>query len=518
MAKDKSDLVFDQIVGRIEPLTRFNRNSLKRNTPNVRVTTGKASWRFNAHMSNNKEEHTGRLRYGPTKCDSPEKLDSTAVQAYKKAYEELPERIRSWVASNERADNKLEPSNCFNGPKVFGHEYVCPNCLGVGSTKCPKCDTGYNICPECRGARTFQCSRCKRLIFSGNKGEEKCPKCGGKGVKNGQRCSYCKNGKIACTKCKGRLTVDCGKCHAAGQIRCPDKCEPLGRVPCRHCDQTGYHHILRIIECTVSHHWHVDLKDEVGEVRGQLNTDLFSLREIADVTQLPPVAKDDSVVREYDIESVITEMSVDVSEKKIELIGYGSKSKIFDFKNIVSILLQDDLSALERGVGEFPLRPWGERNKLFAVTRQFLESEVNIDIDNARYLTEHIVDRNYVDRAKNSIRASLQNLLAANCGLALFLGILAPTLVVLIGRFTGLGETVGGWIFLIAVTVGIVLWVLMERRAVNRVSLELHKDKPEKIADLLGKYYILWKFRGVVLTSSMALLGLAALILNLIMV
>jgi hypothetical protein len=240
------------------------------------------------------------------------------------------------------------------------------------------------------------------------------------------------------------------------------------------------------------------------------------LREIADVTQLTPVAAADSLVREYHIQCVITEMSVDVSASKIKVIGYGTKGKIFDFKNVVSVLLQDDLSALERGVGEFPLRPWGQRNRLFAVTRQFLESEVNINIDNPKYLKEHIVDRNYIDRAKINIQASLKNLLAADCGLALLLGIFAPALIVFIGSLAGLVEMVGGWIFFIALIAGGVSWSLLERRAVNRISLELHKGKPGKITALLGKYYILWKFRGVALAGSLAVLGAAVLILNLI--
>lgn len=500
------ELALNQIIGKIEPLTRFDRSSLKQERSLPRVITGKAFWRFTPSISNHRENHTNRLPYRATAFNSLEELDEAAQQTHKSAYDELPQRIQSWLRINEQTDRELEPSHCFDGPKIFGYEYRCSTCLGEGWVKCPKCKNGYNDCVPCKTIGHFDCKNCES--FWGNvKGMVKCTSCNGKGKKDGQRCQNCQGkGKIECPKCHGRKIIECKPCGGRGKIPC-STCGTTDRVTCSPCDGTGYFHNLRTIECTVNPYWKVDLKDEKLEVVQQLvNRDLSSLRTLASVSQMPPTVQDNIVGREYNFECRITEIVLNIAGTKKEVIGYGDKAKIYDFKNIVSVLLNDDLVTLKRAVAETPPRLWGKPTKLFTATKQFLESEVNIDIDNSTFLTQKIIDKSYIEQVKHSVPDALKRLYAANIGLAFLVTALVPILLFLISYFTGLQEIIGYGVLVAPAIAAIISWILLERRTRDYLTVMFNDSKRKKVDELLKKYYILWKFRGLALVLTLVIL------------
>lgn len=505
-------LALTQVVDRIEPLTRFDKTSLKQESGNVRVATGRAFWRFNAVISNEREEHTDRLPHRATRIDSSGQLDEVAQQTVRSANDALPHRIQTWLQSNAGTDRKLTSSDCFDGPKVFGHEYKHSDCGGDGWVKCGGCTNGYNDCNPCDKTGRVSCSNCRSLLW-GNSGKEKCRGCRGSRKKDGHTCPSCNGrGEVTCGVCHGAKTLVCSKCAGAGRLR-HSACDATGRLTCGPCKGTGYFHILRTVACTVHDHFRVDLKDAKSEVVGRLiKRDLVGLRSLASVTQKPPTVQVNIVEREYQFECVITEIGLHVAEKKLELIGFGGKAQIFDFKGIVPTLLAADLTMLEQAVAKTPLRLWGSPTELLEATSQFLDSPVNIRIDDPELLSDRIVDRTYVQRVKALLPAALGRITSANLGLAFLLTALATAVVFLICHFAGAREISGNWMFIAPILAAVTAWVLLERRTHQRLRTILNDQSGEKVDAPLRKYYILWKARGLALILTSILLGTLAVL------
>lgn len=506
------DLAFTQVVKRIEPLTRFDRTSLKQESDRVRVTTGKALWRFAPTISNNREEKPGRLPYHVTRVDASGKLDEVAQHTLGNAYDALPRRIQAWLQVNAATDRKLEPSVCFDGPQIFGYEYKCRDCLGDGWVRCGNCTNGYNDCSRCEKKGYVGCSNCRSIIW-GSTGTEKCKGCGGSGKKNGIVCGSCNGrGKVTCRTCGGAKTLTCSKCRGAGTIPC-SACGATGRLTCKPCQGTGHFHILRTVACVVHDHFRVNMSDAKSEVVEQLiNRDLSDLRKLANVTQKQPMLQNNIVEREYQIECVITEIGLQVAGKKLELIGFGGRAEIFDFKRIVPSLLGGDLIMLDQAVAKTPLRLWGNPTELLTATKQFLDSEVNIRIDDQTLLRDGIIDRAYVERVKTLLPAALGRIIYTNLGLAFLVTVLLPTLLFLICHFTGIHEMIGSWVFVAPAAAAVTSWVLLERRMRNRLRMMLNDRSGHKVDVPLRKYLILWKARAVVLALTGILLLTAALL------
>ncbi|MCD9185578.1 MAG: hypothetical protein LUM44_04040 [Pyrinomonadaceae bacterium] len=503
------ELAFDQIIKKIEPLTRFDKTSLKRESDNRRITTGKAFRQFTSWVYNDRKASEGRMPYGTKAYESETKLNEVAEETLKKAQEELPGRIQTWLNRNERNDRELSPSDCFDGPQTFGYEYRCSNCLGEGWIKCPACVNGYNDCSACNKKGRFDCRNCES--FWGNaKGKVKCPSCGGNGKNNDQRCGQCGgSGKIDCPKCHGSKFIECKTCNGRTVIPCKT-CGTTDRITCDPCKGKGYFYILRKIECSVNSEWSVSLKDTKQEVTQQLiKRDLVSLRELATVTQLPPTIKNTVVKREYGIECIITEIVLEIAGEKIEIIGFGPKAKIFDFQGVVPILLREDLHTLRKAVADTPISLWKKPIKLVTATKQFLESEVNINIDNNTYLTQKIIDSQYLNQVKSLLPEALKKIFAGNAGVALTVTALLPALIFLAGKFTGLMSMIGYWLLIPAIIAGITSAILFENKIRKDITEVFNDHRYQKVNRLLEKYHILWQARGVTAVAAIILLLIA---------
>ena len=519
----ESQLALDQVVRRIEPLTRFSRESLILESENVRATTGKATWTFRIDISNDKESGKGRLPSRATALDSDQKLDETAQQTQKAAYNELPKRIQTWLSTNAQTDKELDSGACFNGPRFYGYEQRCSNCAGEGWLPCPNslCRGGKVTCPTCDGKGNYDCPKCKGLIVGsllglGSSGKITCKGCGGSRKKNGNTCPTCNGqGKVTCPKCGGAKKLRCGKCAGQGTLVC-SACNGAGRVPCLICDKTGFLHSVRTIACTVTPNWRVVLKDPRSEVVRELSKrSLSELRSLASVTQLPPKTEGYYVEREYDFECIITEIGVKASGSTLAIVGYGGKARIFDFKRIATILLADDLTSLQQAVADTRTRLWGKPARLLTATRQFLQSEVNVDIDNPTFLQEKIIDANYIQQVKQSLPKALQKLFASQIGLAFLVTAIAPALIFVVSHFTGLHGQIGNWAFVAPAVAAILSWVLLEMRSRTRMASMFQDANEEYVDGLLKKYRILWKARALGLVSAAVPLTIAGIALPL---
>jgi hypothetical protein len=512
-------LAFNQVVKRIEPLTRLGTDTLKPESDLVRMANGKAFWRFTPRISSNREEHTDRLPRYVTRVDSSSELDDITQQTVRDAYEALPGRIESWLRLNSGTDRKLEPSHCFDGPQIFGSEHKCVPCLAAGWIKCDGCQNGYNDCSDCSNKGHVPCSRCHSFIW-GSTGQEDCRGCGASGKKNGNICPTC-NGrkKVTCTGCGGVKTVKCKKCKGEGRLP-HQMCKATGRLTCQPCQGTGYLHAICTVSCVVEADFRVALADPKSEVVSQLtHRDLDGLRRLASVTQRAPVVSGHVVERQYDVECIITELGLQVGLEKLELIGYGGRADIFDFKRIVPVILDADLAALDQAVSQTSYRLWGHPEELVTTTARFLESEVNVRIDDEMLLSDGIVDAQYVERVKTLLPAALGKIISANLGLSLLVTALLSVAVFLICHFSHLRTEMGGWVFVPPAVAAIISWMLFERRLRGRLGALLfgadrgeNEEADEKLERLLGQYYLLWKARGFALLVVTALLMLTALL------
>ena len=510
------ELAFNQIVNQVEPLTRFDKTIFKQESGFVRSAAGKAFWRYSPAISNNREERTGRLPYHATRVAGSAELEDTARKTLESAYEALPRRIQSWLRVNECTDRRLEASDCFEGPKTFGYDYKCPDCGGDGWLKCSNCTDGYNPCAKCDKKGHFDCSNCRNFWGNSSTGEVKCNYCGGKGKQSGQKCQHCRGGKITCSKCNGHKIIECRPCSGKGYIRCKT-CEGKGRVACLRCDETGYLQVLRTISCAVRDHFGVDLKDSKQEVVTQLTgRGLSELRMLANVTQRPPAVRDNVVEREYDVECVITEIVVQAAGTKLDMIGFGGKAQIFDFNKIVPIILDADLLKLDEAVAKTPYRLWGTPAELIAATSLFLDSEVNIRIDDEALLRDGTVDGNYVSCVKTLIPAALGRIISAKLWLPLLVTALVPVTIYLISYFTGLRDEAGNWLLLPPLIAAVASWALLERRMCEHLRSVLNDDSGRKVDPSLDKYYLLWKARGLTLTLTVILLAATMLAVSLL--
>lgn len=510
------ELARDQIIGKIEPITRFNRDSFEPESRPIRLSTGKAFWQFVPDIFIKKEEQAGRLPSRVTKTDNLEKLEEVAGQALKSAKEALPGRIEAWLRINERTDRTLEASNCFDGPKIFGYDFECKNCDARGWVPCDLyCQHGSITCDErtCTNGQK-PCSICN------GKGEIKCNGCHGKGKdSSGTVCRTCNGQKtLPCVK-----NVRCERCNGTGMITC-QRCHGTTRIDCPRCEALRYLHTHRIVECTVEDRkFEIDTKSiepkgEKSEIIQQLQgRNLVELRELATVTQMPPIVQNNIVKREYKYECLITEVTVPAAGEKLDIIGFGDKAHIFNYKFIGSVLLDADLKTLNQTVANTPYRLWGNSTELLDAARRFLESEVNITIDNPKWRSDSIITASYIEQAKTLIHSALEKLYFAKIGIAIIIAALFPIVVFLVRYFRGTElvsiDSAIGLIIILSIA-----WILLERRT-HRVLVEAFDEKlsekkklGEKLKNLIQSHPVRWKARGIALTLVIILILIAAIL------
>jgi hypothetical protein len=198
------------------------------------------------------------------------------------------------------------------------------------------------------------------------------------------------------------------------------------------------------VTCTVEPHWSVQFKDARSEVVSELSRrNLVALRSLATVAQLTPETGPSHVKRQYDFECIITEIVLKVADDTVTLVGYGNKAHIFDFKGIVGLLLNEDLNSLQIAVSNTQICLWGNPEELLKVTKQFLESEVNLDINNPEFLRDRIIDEHYIQQVNTWLPKGLWRLFAPQAGLAFLVTAIVPTLILLLSHFTGVRAEIG---------------------------------------------------------------------------
>ncbi len=161
-------------------------------------------------------------------------------------------------------------------------------------------------------------------------------------------------------------------------------CGGTGSQRCRDCEATGWRHELRTVRCRVEPGFSVDFQDSDAEVAQRYRScDLPTLTTLAGVSQTSVQIDNSTFERLYQWESQITRLRIDALGETVTLTGFGAEARVFNFQNLVEILLRADLRLLQEAVAA--TRPWSFQAPaaLLAAVKHCLLSEANAMIGEA---------------------------------------------------------------------------------------------------------------------------------------
>ncbi|MEO8479057.1 MAG: hypothetical protein ABI542_05430 [Gemmatimonadota bacterium] len=450
-AASRIDLVFNQVVARIEPVTRFGQATLTRLHGAERSSRAVARWSSDIALTTERKAGTGALPAGVVVA-ARASLDGDVEHAIAAGWAAMPERIDRWLAAHGHEILELAPSDCYAGPAAFGHQFACDgrggqgkvtcgDCRGAGAYTCTVCGGGGEArCTSCSGHGTNACSGCgggmrmvqrsRQVLNSSNNyqtehysAQEICASCGG-------------GGRHACSICGGSGLRSCSQCHASGRERC-SQCAGAGAVRCTKCAGSGQRHEIERVICTVAHKFEVVSADPSSVVGDRLATlSLAELTALGTVTVHPPARQPNNLERRYSVDVDIAELTVRVAGREIALTGFGREALVHDFQNLIVLLLEDDLhqltSALSTGSGVSPVQPAALRNAV----AQCLESEANIYVAAAKaqdpeYLT-HLVQKQFAGAMSTEYALGLHVAIRAAVGRLYTSAMLVPGVVVVL--------------------------------------------------------------------------------------
>ncbi len=450
-----ADLLLQRVIALVEPLTRFDRSSLSRGPERSHAVEGNATWNFVPEFHIERVEGAGGLPGGVNTFSAPGQAEGAAQTARGTAQARLPQKLGGWADAAGSDNSALRASDCFDGPQTFGAGIPCASCSGQGRTRCVGCGgRGRSRCLSCSGSRKANCRKC------GGSGTEACGTCGGMGrqtqyvtkqVWDGfnnryvsqsatetTNCSACLGrGTRTCFTCSGARTVTCWGCGGAGDVHC-GQCGASGYVNCSSCGATGTRHRYWKVWCSVSSTFGTNVADENPEIVSRLRScSLDQLRGIATVRQGETSASSTSARRNYSFSCQVCEMIIEVGENRaVRLVGYGDDAKVFDYKNIVEVLLEEDLKRLEQAVKQSSRISVRPERALVEAVQLCLLSEANAQIgegpDGAQRLKAlgGLTD-DYAQRITGALRTAFRRLYFGHIAQGAALAIFVPSLLFL---------------------------------------------------------------------------------------
>ena len=535
--KTTGDLLHEQVIRLIEPLTRFDRSSLVRAAEQTSVAEGTASWWYFVHLEVEGKSGGGSLPSGVRAHSSAGAARQAAEAAKSSAHAALEARLQRWSEENADDDSGLSASDCLDGSLDFGHAHSCGDCNGAGKNRCRACGgQGRSQCTGCGGRGSSTCGAC-----SGS-GTDRCGACGGMGSKQEyvtkavwdgynnryvsqsqtetRNCAMCMgSGRRTCSGCNGSRTKTCYSCGGQGQVNC-GPCSATGSVSCSSCAATGTKHQRWRLSCRITNRFEVKLQHANAEVMARLSSSsLDGLRRVAIVRQVEPKVFDDVVGRKYTFTCHICEMVIEAGEKGVTLAGYGGSATVYNFKNIVGLLLEGDLAALQQALertSKFSLRP---QAPLVDALRECLLSEANAQLGEGGEEAQRLksmggLSEDYATRLTEALRKAFRRLYFGEIALGAIIAALIPVLsgmtAIRLGFTTGrsLTAVVLPWV------AGVAVYALMEFMARKRINDGFGEVFGKKRIDaILRGQKVLKRWR--IATALMALLPFAPIGKNL---
>ncbi|MCB1019785.1 MAG: hypothetical protein H6509_14130 [Bryobacterales bacterium] len=531
--KSPADLLYEQVIQLIEPLTRFDRTSLKRESDHETQAGGEASRWYSPSFNVAPHSGGGQLPSGIQSFPSAGSAEQAASSARAAATKALPDRLRKWAERHAGDDSALTAGDCYDGSVTYGAQARCHSCGGQGKTTCGNCSgQGRTICSMCSGRGQTSCSGC------GGSGQQRCGSCGGAGrmqryvtktVWDGyanryhshsetvmENCNMCgSSGRRQCGQCYGRGKQNCHSCANSGKVTC-NRCGGSGSVSCSTCGASGWTHKTYKLGCSVQSRFEVDARHARPEVVARLKAfSLEHLSSLGPVEQQEPDVRANALRRRYRFTCRITELTLDTQGSAIQLVGFGERAYVFDFKNIVGVLLEQDLQTLETTVQQAPTFGVGPDEELVDAIRQCLESEANQQLGEGGPAAEKLkttgtLSEDYAGRLTAGLRSGFRKLYLGESGLGAALAATLPAAALAAIALAGWrGKTSGPfWIALLASFLLYTGAEIFARSRVNRL-FRAHMES-KRMRSLLRGLGVMKKVRLTTAAVSLLLL-LAAL-------
>jgi hypothetical protein len=424
-----SNLILDQVVALIEPLTRFDRSSVRLRDESERTLACTGLWTSSIAISSSVSDGTGKLPSGVRDAGSQSGMERAIEETVAAQRSNVAQRIQGWCdrqAQSPPATHKpLISSDCISGITRIGYTRKCTSCEGRGKTTCSQCSgNGKVTCSYCQHTGRIKCSHCHGT------GKTSCPHCHGSRTMSRQeaikvfnsatnqyttryeilteRCSYCPYGDPPCVACHGG-TIVCGNCNGAGKVTC-NSCHGDGEQTCASCKGTGTLHRIAATDCQVTNTFIIqsnDLNDEDHQIAAGWDFETFC--QLADATSNVPDITASQLRRTYPATLSRTQARIECAGQDLLLSGYGTEARVFDFKGIVGHLLTQDLeqlhSTLALPLGFLPFRNQGPLRTALVT---MLQSELNQQIANPQQRAALVANRTVTEEHAATIASSLR--------------------------------------------------------------------------------------------------------------
>ena len=419
--------IIRQIADRVESLSRFDRSNISASS--AETIDVPVACELRNVVSFNRVDHAGygALPDGTVAMPNPAALDSYIQNLRITAEQELSGRLTRWVADHSvPPEPPLVANDCYDESAPAGYIYTCGGCRGKGEISCGTCGgQGEMRCPRCPGSGKNECSGCRgagynirerpiqrqeriniynpndnsyrdecRMVNDYEKYQDRCFLCGGSGE---QVCS-CRGGWVTCSSCSGTGSTNCSSCHGSGRLSASAR-----------------------LTCTVGSSFAIHASTSLTEAQEKLQALAApsALAMLAPIKRTQAMVDGNALAMAYTASVQVTRVQVTVAQQQFDILGYGNAASVENLKNIVGLMLENDLSELERSLQMATwvlLRP---NQNIDAALGNMLRSEIH-----SRILTEikpsgngtkglpqlgldHSVSEEYMARATRTIKDSL---------------------------------------------------------------------------------------------------------------
>lgn len=512
----RADRILEQVVDKVEPLTRFDRTSLTCRGQDERLVKGTATWEARFHLAQSSKSGKGPLPSHVRAVGKGTNLDHAITAEQNKAAAVIASQLKAWAHNKDASDRMPEVGDCFPGPIDLGAQFTCAPCSGQGSTQCRACHgRGETECHNCNGRGKLECNTCH------GKRTEPCPNCRGSVSRYEQKsrsvwhggsnqyitenytelvyCEYCnRRGYIECRGCQGRGEIDCGVC-VSGTMKCPN-CQQ-GRIGCEHCAETGATHEIRHLTCSADQNFQVLLTDSDAEVTSRFQSlGLEDLHRLASTRQKLVNYGSTRLIRNYEWDSVITRLCIEADGRSIVLTGFGDSAHVFDFKNIVGLLLQSDVRALQAMLKDTSPHNAIRSAPLLEAIKQCIRSEANVTIASAKdpsqaFGATAIVAADYARVIRATVRSALHHIYFGAIFRGAAIAAVLPASLRAVIQWVGLAEKHPWPCVTIPLVAGGVVLGVSEYVARQKVKKRFGQEQA-RIADrLLVRQRVVWWWR-----------------------
>lgn len=444
--------ILKQIGGKVESLTRFVLSDISVTDVETVDVPVACELRYIVLFCRSDNAGYGALPHGTVSMPNKAALDSYIQNLRINAEQGLSGRLTRWADEHSvPPEPPLVANNCFDNKPAAGYVYTCPSCGGSKRVTCSGCrGSGDVTCTSCSGSGNISCSGCggrgstqkirwkDRQVYNPADNRtytetyqesyyESCFSCGGSGR---VKCS-CSGGKVRCSTCGGSGEVNCGNCHATGTLFASAR-----------------------LTCEVRSSFVISTTTSFSEAQEKIQAlpSVTALALLATVARTYAKVVGNMLVNTYAATIQVTRLKIIAAKLQFEILGYGNSASVENFKNIIGVMLENDLAELEKSLQRtawISLRPNPDLDAaLVNVLKSGMHSRIVTEGSQpakgsqslAQQEFAYLVSDEYATRAFQTIKDSLARLFRGHglAGVALALG--TTTVLCIVAHILRLNE------------------------------------------------------------------------------